>query len=58
MEQKGVKRVEIVGQNDKSQITAVFCGSLQGDFLPVQVIYKGKLPDVIHIFNFHLDGMS
>ena len=58
MEQKGVKRVEIMGQNDKSQITAIFCGSLQGDFLPVQVIYQGKLPDVIHILNFHLDGMS
>lgn len=42
MEQRGVKRVEMVGQNDKRQITAVFCGSLQGDFLPVQVIYKGK----------------
>ena len=42
MEKRGVKRVEMVGQNDKRQITAVFCGSLQGDFLPVQVIYKGK----------------
>ena len=42
MEKKGVKRVKMVGQNDKRQITAVFCGSLQGDFLPVQVIYKGK----------------
>ena len=42
MEQKGVKRVEVVGQNDKHLITAIFCGSLQGDFLPVQLIYKGK----------------
>ena len=42
MEQRGIKRVEMVGQNDKRQITAVFCVSLQGDFLPVQVIYKGK----------------
>ena len=42
MEQKGVKRVEVVGQNDKCLITAIFCGSLQGDFLPVQLIYKGK----------------
>ena len=32
----------MVGQNDKHQITVVFCGSLQGDFLHVQVIYKGK----------------
>ena len=42
MEQRGVKRVEVVSQNDKRQITAVFYGSLQGDFLPVQVIYTGK----------------
>lgn len=42
MEQRGIKRVEMVGQNDKRRITAVFCGSIQGDFLPVQVIYKGK----------------
>ena len=42
VEQRGVKRVEMLGQNDKRQITAVFCGSLPGDFLPVQVIYKGK----------------
>ena len=42
MEQRGMKRVKMVGQNDKHQITAVFCGTLQGDFLPLQVIYKGK----------------
>ena len=42
MEERRAKRVEVVGVNDKRQITAVFCGSLTGDFLPVQVIYKGK----------------
>ena len=42
IKQRGDKRVEMVDQNDKHQITAVFYGSLQGDFLPVQVIYKGK----------------
>ena len=42
MEQRGAKRVEMVGVNDKRQITAVFCGSLTGDFPPIQVIYKGK----------------
>ena len=42
MEQKGVKRVEVVGQNDKRQITAVFAGTIQGDFLPLQLVYKGK----------------
>ena len=42
MEQRGARRVEMVGVNDKRQITAVFCGSLVGDFLPIQLIYKGK----------------
>ena len=32
MERQGSKRVEAVGVNDKRQITAVFCGSLVGDF--------------------------
>ena len=42
MDRQGSKRVEIAGVNDKRLITAVFCGSLTGDFLPVQVIYQGK----------------
>ena len=42
MEKCGEKRVEMVGINDKRQITAIFCGSVLGDFLPIQLIYKGK----------------
>ena len=42
MEQSGSKRVQISGVGDKRQITALFCCSLTGDFLPVQLIYKGK----------------
>ena len=42
MDKIGSKRVEITGVNDKRQITAVFCGSLVGDFLPPQVIYQGE----------------
>lgn len=42
MEEKGVKRVEVVGQSDKRQITAVLAGTIQGDLLPLQLIYKGK----------------
>ena len=42
MDRCGAKRVEMVGTNDKRQIIAVFCGNLLGDFLPIQVIYKGK----------------
>ena len=32
----------MTGMSDKWQITAVFCGSPLGDFLPIQIIYKGK----------------
>ena len=42
MEKQGTKRVDLIGAGDKRLITAVFCGSLVGDFLPVQVIYAGK----------------
>lgn len=39
MEQRGVKKVEVAGQNDKHQVTAVLCGTIQGDLLPLQIIY-------------------
>ena len=42
MDQQGVRRVEIGGASDKRLITVMFCGSLVGDFLPIQVIYQGK----------------
>ena len=42
MERRGERRVEMVGVNDKCQITAVFCGSAIGEFLPIQLIYTGK----------------
>ena len=32
----------MIGISDKRQIRAVFCGSLIGDFLPIQLIYKGE----------------
>lgn len=38
MEKVGSKRVEIAGLQDKRQITAVFAGSLTGDFLPIQLV--------------------
>ena len=31
---KGSKRVELIGQDDKRQITAIFAGILTGQFLP------------------------
>ncbi len=39
---KDSKRVEIKGLGDKRQITGVFCGTLIGEFLPIQFIYTGK----------------
>ena len=32
MEEKGKKRVGVIGLNDKRQITAVLCGSIDGEF--------------------------
>jgi len=55
MQEKGSKRVELVGLNDKRQITTVFCGSLVGAFLPIQLIYKGKANRCHPHFDFPLD---
>ena len=44
LEQKGSNRVEMTGVTNKCQITAVFCGSHTGDFLPLQLVYKRKMP--------------
>ena len=55
---KGSRRVEIVAVDDKRQITAVFAGSLAGDFLPPQLIYKGTTERVFHKSTFHVIGTS
>ena len=52
MDHRGAKRVEITGLKDMRQITAVFCGTIQGDFLPVQVIYKGTTQRCHPCFKF------
>ena len=52
MEVKGSKRVEIAGMNDKRQNTAVFCGTLTGEFLPPQLIYQGKTSACLHRYQF------
>jgi len=44
MESEGVKQVEIAVKDDKRQITAVLAESMAGDFLPIQLVYKGKIP--------------
>ena len=38
----GSKRVELIRQDDKRQITATFAGTLSGDFLPIQLVHEGK----------------
>lgn len=55
MEEAGKKRVEIIGKDDKRQITVVFGASLSGDFLPVQLVYH-EINKVLTIFCFHLSG--
>ena len=55
MEVKGSKRVEIAGIGDKRQITAVFCGTLTGEFLPPQLIYQGKTTACLPRCNFPKD---
>jgi len=32
---KGAKRIELIGLGEKRQITAVVCGTLKGEFLPL-----------------------
>ena len=55
MEQRGARRVEITGLNDKRMITAVFCGTLTGDFLPIQLVYQGKTDRCHPKYNFPED---
>lgn len=55
MERRGSKRVEMTGVGDKRQITAIFCGTILGDFLPIQLIYKGKTNRCHPHFSFPSD---
>ena len=55
MEAKGSKRVAIQGLTDKRQITGVFCGTLLGEFLPIQLIYASKTPRCIPPYSFPTD---
>ena len=50
--EEGAKRVEILAIDDKRQITAVFCGSMTGEFLPLQLIYEGKTNRCLPQFDF------
>ena len=54
MEKKGTKRVKVFGAEDKRQITAVFGGTMAGDFLPPQLIYQGKTAECLPKVKFHV----
>jgi hypothetical protein len=41
-ESQGVKEVRVIGAEDKRQITACVASSLDGDLLPLQLIFQGK----------------
>ena len=52
MEKEGAKRVEMVAKDNKRQMTAVFAGSLSGDFLPPQLINEGNTTRCLPCFQF------
>ena len=41
-ERRGEDRVAVLGAEEKRQITAVLASSMDGDMLPLQLIFKGK----------------
>ena len=47
---EGAKHV--YSKDDKRQITAVFAGSMTGDFLPPQLVYKGKTEHCLPQYQF------
>ena len=55
MEQEGTKRVEVIGKDDKRQLTALFACSMSGDFLPIQLVYQGKTIKCLPKFQFPND---
>ena len=42
MDKCGVKHVEMIGVDNKDRSRQFFCGSVLGNFLPIQLIYKEK----------------
>ena len=52
MDREGVSHIEMVGVKDKHLITAMFCCTLLGDFLPAQLICKGRTTQCHPRFQF------
>ena len=42
--EEGSRRIKIFVKDDKWQITAVFGGTMSGEFLHSQILYAGKTP--------------
>ena len=55
MEKEGSKRVQVIGADDKRQITAVFAGTVTGEFLPPQLIYQGTTTRCLLSIKFPAD---
>ena len=57
MKSEDAKKVEIVAEDDKCQITAlaVLAGSLKSDFLPLQISYEGKTTRCLPVVKFPSD---
>ena len=52
MEKESSKCVEIIGKNDKHQISVVLAGTVNGKFLPAQLVYKGTNKHCLPAFKF------
>ena len=55
MAKAGSQRVEIADIDDRRQLIAVFGGTSTGEFLPVQLIYKGNTHKSLPLNNFPSD---
>ena len=51
---KGAKNFPIRGVNDKRQISGTFMVTLNGKFLTIQLIYKGKLSSLCENLDFSI----
>ena len=49
--------MQITGIDDKRQITAVLAATKTGNFLPIQVIYKGKMKRCLPLVDFPEDWL-
>ena len=55
MEREGMKWIEITGNQNKCQITTVFGVTMDGNFLPPQLVYAGKTPKRLPNIDFPED---